>query len=403
MPRSLRRLVVRVASLARPTPVLLLAFAAFAAFASPGALGAQDPAAPAPVTPPVTPPTTPPVVAPAAAQPTQSASPIDDLIARVRTDIDNLEYAEAIRRGNLVFGFARSMRLEQLIALRSAMSAAFYPEEREAQQSDSALKHLVEMVRLKPDVTLSVETRWAGLDSLLELARLRTFAVQMRPSEQDQLVGTDGRGFVDVISSRPARYKLRIRAMPSGTAVLHDTSAIADPRGRLSFRAHDGRAPLLATGQYEVAVTAIDATTGDTVTVTHLAEATGVAPTLVPPPVFDTAQLKTDMARPPRVKMVMASLFFAGATIAIATVARAPDPIGSEFATDGRATFVGVAMIGAAVAGFWLDKGTVSVVNLQANMAARASYRKAVADAEAANKQKIAEYRVTMKIRPEAR
>jgi len=380
MPRSLRRPAVSVASLAR------LAFLALSALAAPGALVAQDPA---PATP------------PPAATPAQSASPIDDLIARVRTDIDNLAYADAIRRGNEVFSFARSMRPDQMMALRSAMAAAFYPEEREAQHSDSALKHLVEMVKMRPDVTLAVEMRWAGLDSLLELARLRTFAVQMRPNEQDALVGTEGRGSVDIISSRPARYKLRIRSLPSGVAVLQDSSVAPDARGRLTFRAHDGRATLISAGQYEVLLTATDATSGDTVVIRHLATATGTAPATVPPPVFDTSLLKTDMAKPPRVKMVMTSIFFAAATIAIATVARAEEPIASEVDTDGRATLVGVAMIGAAVAGFWLDKGTVSVPNLQSNMAVRAAYRKALLDAEAANRQRITEYRASLKIQPQ--
>lgn len=368
MPRPSRRPAVRVALFAR------LALVALAALGAPSALRAQD-----------------------------APSPIDDLIARVRGDVNDLRYADAIRRGNEVFSFATSIRLDQMIALRSAMAAAFYPEEREAQQPDSALRQLVEIVKLKPDAELSVEIRWAGLDSLLLVARSRTFAVQLRPAAEDQLVGTEGRGFVEVISSRPARYRLRLRAIPTGVPVLHDSTLTPDAKGRLSYRAHDGRTALLSAGQYEVLLTATDARTGDTITVRHQATVTGTAPALVPAPVFDTTQLKPDMARPPRVKMVMASLFFAGATFAIASSGRAEEPLASAYSTDGRATFVGISMIGAAIAGFWLDKGTVSVENLQANMAARAAYRKALTDADAENKKRIAEYRVTVKIQPEAR
>lgn len=354
------------------------------------ALRAQETPVPVPTTP-----------APAATTP--APSPTDDLIDRVRASVDDLRYEDAIRRANEVFAFARTMRPDQLIRLRSVLAAAFYPDEREAQQPDSALNQLVEIVRMQPDAMLPVEVRWSGLDSLLEVARARTFAVQLRPAAEQELVGTEGRGFVDVVASRPARYKLRIRALPSGTAVLQDSTVTPEATGRLGFRAHNGRVALLAAGQYEVLLTAIDATTGDTVELRRVAEATGVAPTLVATPVFDTTLLKTDMAKPPRVKMVMTSLFFAGATLAIASVARAEEPIASAYSTDGRATFVSLAMIGAAVAGFWLDKGVVSVENLQSNMAARAAHRKALADAEAENKKRIAEYRVTMKFQPAGR
>jgi hypothetical protein len=101
--------------------------------------------------------------------------------------------------------------------------------------------------------------------------------------------------------------------------------------------------------------------------------------------------------------MVLTSVVFAVATGAIASSARAEEPIKSAFGTDGRATLVSVAMIGAAIGGFWLDKGTVSVPNLQSNMALRAAHLKALTDADAESKRRIATYRVMIQIRPEAR
>jgi hypothetical protein len=338
-----------------------------------------------------------------ATPPAAQASPIDDLIARVRSDVNNLAYADAVRRGNEVFAFARSMRLDQMIALRGIMASAFFPDEVAAQKPDSAMKHLVELVKLQPDVTLPVEIRWPGLDSLLEVARSRTFAVQMRPAQEDQLVGTEGRGTVSVIASRPARYRLRLRALPNGTAVLHDSVTTPASEGRLTFRGHDGKTALISAGQYEVILTAVDVASGDSVVLRHSAEATGTAPTMVPMPVFDTTLLKPDMSRPPRVRTALTSIFFATATFMIASSARAEEPLASEFGTDGRGTFVGIAILGAAVGSFWLDKGVVSVENLQSNMAARAAYRKALADAEAENRKRISEYRVTVKISREAR
>lgn len=334
----------------------------------------------------------------------QGTSPTDDLIARVRADVNDLRYADAIRRGHEVFAFATSMRPAQIIALRSAMAAAFYPDEVAAQQPDSALAQLSAIIRLSPDATLPLEMRSPGLDSLFNVARSRTLAVALRPSAQDSLAGTDTRGSLSVIASRPVRYRLRVTALPSGATVLHDTTVAPDARGQLTFRAHDGRAPLFATGEYEFAVTAVDVVTGDTVTVRHLATATAATPiTAAPMPVLDTTKLLPETAKAPRVKMVLTSVFFAVATGAIASSARAEEPIKSAFGTDGRATLVSVAMIGAAIGGFWLDKGTVSVPNLQSNMALRAAHLKALTDADAESKRRIATYRVMIQIRPEAR
>ncbi len=386
-----RRIAARIARITAP----VLAAGLVCALVLPRVALAQDP-------PPTAPPTTPPTTAPTAA-PAAQASPIDDLIARVRSDVNNLAYADAVRRGNEVFAFARSMRLDQMIALRGIMASAFYPEEQAAQQADSAMKHLVELVKLQPDVALPLEIRWAGLDSLLEVARTRTFAVQMRPSQEDQLVGTEGRGAVSVISSRPARYRLAFRALPNGVPVTHDSVLTPATDGRLTFRAHDGKTALLAAGQYEVILTATDAASSDSVVLRHRADATGAAITMVPMPVFDTTLLKPDMSKPARVRTAVTSIFFATATFMIASSARAEEPLASAFENDGRANLVGLAILGAAVGSYWLDKGVVSVENLQSNMAVRATHRKALADAEAENRKRIAEYRVTVKISREAR
>ncbi|MEX2181756.1 MAG: hypothetical protein WD771_06915 [Gemmatimonadaceae bacterium] len=334
----------------------------------------------------------------------QGTSPTDDLIARVRADVNDLRYADAIRRGHEVFAFAPNMRPAQVIALRATMAAAFYPEELAEQRSDSALAHLSAIIRLAPDATLPVELRWSGLDSLYEVARSRTLAVAVRPAAQDSLVGTDGRAFISVIASRPVRFRLRVAPLPTGASVLHDSTVTPDSRGQLGFRGHDGRTPLFVSGEYEFVVTAVDAVTGDSVTVRHHATATAATPLApVSTPVLDTTKLLPESAKAPRVRMVMTSVFFAAATGAIAAVARAEEPIRSEYKSDGRAILVSVAMIGAAVGGFWLDKGTVSVENLRANMALRAAHLKALTDADAESKQRIAAYKVTVRIQPQAR
>jgi hypothetical protein len=331
------------------------------------------------------------------------ASPLDDLIARVRADVNDLKYPEAIARGREVFAFARTARPAQLIALRHAMAAAFYPEEREAQNADSALAHLRASVRLQPDVQLAAELKWAGLDSLLEVARRTTFAVALRPNTADTLVGPDGRGTISFIASRPARYKLRIRALPNGASMAQDSVMTPTASGRLTYRAHDGRAAMLGAGQYEILVTAYDSASTDSLVIRHDAEATATNIALVPRPMLDTTKLQQEFAKPKRVGLVLTSLLYATSTFMIASAARAEEPILSGFGTDGRSTFVGIAILGAGVGGFWLDKGSVNAEALKANLDLRIAHRTAVQAAEAENRRRIAEYRVTVRIRPEAR
>lgn len=350
------------------------------------------------------------VCAPLAAQDTTSAppltappSPIDELIARVRADVNDLRYADAVRRGHDTFAaFGSQLRPAQVIALRSAMAAAFYPEEAQAQRPDSALAYLTMLVQAQPDVRLPIELRWDGLDSLLGVARTRTFAVVMRPSDSETLIGTDGRGFVEVVSSRPATYRLRITGPMGAPVTLHDSTSTPEERSRLSFRAHDGRSALLSSGTYEFAVTAVDAT-GDSVTVRHRGEVTGSAPQLATLPVFDTTKIVRPTSKPRRVMPMLSTVFFAASTIGIATAARAEEPIRSAFGTDGRATLVAVAMIGAAVGSWWLDRGVHDPEIVKSNIEYRDAFRRQVSEVTAGNRDKVAAYRVTVRIEPEAR
>jgi hypothetical protein len=324
-----------------------------------------------------------------------------DLIDRVKADINDLKYAEAVRRGQEIFSFMSAMTPEQVMELRQVMAAAFYPEEAEAQQRDSALAHLVALVKMDPEARNAADLRWAGLDSLLETARSQTFSVKVRHAEESILIGTDGRGFVDVIATRPARFSLRIMPAAGGPAVLHDTSA-ATARGRLSFRAHDGERPLLVNGQYLLVVTAVDTLSKDSVVTRHRGTATGEAPTLAPLAPFNESVLRQEYTKPPRVRTFFTGIFFAGATYAIATQARAPEPLRSDFGNDGRAMMLSGMMLAATISTIWLDKGVPDRDAIQANLRARDDHRRAMLDAEAENRRRIAAYRVTIRVAPEA-
>ncbi len=326
-----------------------------------------------------------------------------DLIDRVKADINDLKFADAVRRGQEIFAFTSAMTKPQLIELRSVMAAAYFPDEADSQKPDSAMVHLQALIKLDPEAVLPTDVRWPGLDSLFAVARSQTFAVAVKHAEESILIGTDGRGFVDVISTRPAVFYLRIAPLAGGEAVLHD-SATATTRGRLAYRAHDGTKTLLSTGEYNLIVTAIDTVTRDSVMYTNKGTATGEVPVLSPPPTFDEKSLKPESSKPPRVRTAFTGIFYTALTFAIASQGRTIDPaLKSAYGTDSRATMIGVAMIGATAFALWKDKGTPSRENILANARAREDHRRAVTDAEAENRRRIAAYRVSMRVAIEGR
>jgi hypothetical protein len=325
-----------------------------------------------------------------------------DLIDRVRSDLRDQKHAEAVRRGQEIFAFSSAMTPEQLLELRQVMAAAFYPAQAEGQQPDSAMVQLVELVRLDPEATNAPDLKWAGLDSLLELARSRTFSVAARYPDETILVGADGRGFVDVVATRPSRFRLRITSVAAGESVVHD-SATAGKRGRLSFRAHDGARPLIGTGEYRFAIVAVDSATGDSIVVRHRGMATGQVPALAPVAPFREASLRPETVSPPRARTVATGILFAGLTYAFATQARSGEPLRSAYPTDSRAMLLSGVVLAATVSTFWLDKGEPDREAMQANLRARDEHRLKMAEAEVENRRRIAAYRVTIRVTPESR
>lgn len=334
--------------------------------------------------------------------PSEPTSAVRDVIDRMRSDVSDLRYSEAVRRGNELLAFGSDLSPSQRVALRQVMAAAYYPQEVEAQQRDSAIAQLVELVKVAPDARIATELRWPGLDSLLLVARARTFAVLVRYPDESILVGTDGRAFIEVTAARPARYFLRVTPADGGDAVVLD-STIAGTRGRLAFRGHSGRNVLFANGDYDFTVIAIDGASGDSVSFTRRATASAEAPELVRLPRFNTRLLKPEISKPPRVRMAVAGVLFTAFTIAIASEARAEEPLRTAFVTDSRAILVGGAMIGATVASFFLDKGQAIPENIKSNLNARETHRLALADAERENRRRVATYRVTVRMYPEER
>lgn len=332
----------------------------------------------------------------------QQADPVDDLITRVIADVNDLRYADAITRGRELLTFSKTMRPAQEALLRSVLAAAYYPEETDAQQPDSAIAQFAAGIRVQPDLALPIELRWAGLDSLLSVARARTFAIVVSADEQS-LVGPGATAALSVHSSRPARFTLRTSLLGSAVQTPQSSTTAADTHASLSYRAHDGRDLLLAPGEYVATIVAVDPNTGDSTVVTRRVLVEGAPLLIVAPPAFDSTQLRPETSKPPMLRTMLTALAVGTATFIIGSLGGGDDDFGDDFEPDGRSIVVGLAIFGAGASTYWLDKGKADPEAVAANTALRDAHRKAVEDAAAESARRLREYRVTVKFPVEAR
>lgn len=319
-------------------------------------------------------------------------------IAAMREDLRARRYADVIRRGNDLLGSSRTFTLDEQVALWQVMAAAYYPPDVMAQRPDSARLPLDALVRLAPDAQLAPDVRWAGLDSLLERARSGIFAVVARP-QSDYSLTLQEPGYVTVVATRPARFRLTSVSAATGVATVHD-SGVVGRSATLRLRAHDGLRPLLADGDLLLMVTAIDQRTGDSLVVTRRATARESANGTVPliPAFTPPASVRVPAMK--RSTVVLGGLAFAGATVAIAQGARAEEPIRSGFSADERAMFVGGAMLVAAVTSLFIDRGKERPPTAAEVRRARAEHDRRVASALAESRERTAAYRVTVTLDP---
>jgi hypothetical protein len=103
----------------------------------------------------------------------QQTSPVDDVLDRMFSDVNDFRYADAVRRGEEAAAITRAMSRTQQVRYRGLMAAAYYPEESTFQRPEAALRELDALIRLVPDAQLPQELFWRGLDSLLSVSRSR--------------------------------------------------------------------------------------------------------------------------------------------------------------------------------------------------------------------------------------
>ena len=330
---------------------------------------------------------------------TAAISPVNDLIEKANSALNNLKYDEAL-------GFAREalsqrrIRPAQSLVINQLMAAAFYPDPDDGgrnQQADSAIFYLRRAIKQQPDVQLADVYRWAGIDSLFRVTKSLTFAAIARPAAENALIGKDGRAFVEVISTRDAVMYLRTRSVRDGVITTHDSSD-ASTRSRLALRAHDGEVPLFVTGDYEVRIEIRDVRTGQMDTLLFVATAVGAPPAIDRVPIMSPEALKPERAKKSRAKGIAAGLIIGTGTVAMSIFARAKEPIRSAYSADGRAQFVGLVIAAGAIAGGVFDRGMPLPGNVAANVLARAEHTRAVTLVQDANRKRVAEYRVTLRI-----
>ncbi len=324
----------------------------------------------------------------------------DGALAEIREHVLLEQYDQAIRRANEVLGAARPMSLGQRVRLWQLMAAAYYPPDPAAQKRDSALLQIDALVRVAPDASLPADVSWPGLDTLLQKARAFVFSVASRPPPEIALRGTSEPGFITVVASRPTRFRLTTVSRATGVAVVQDTTGPVT-EAQLRLRAHDGRVPLFESGDYRIVITARDGRTADSTVIVHEAVATASAlPGPVRVPRFEPPTTTTrSTARTGRTLAL--GIGFAGATFAIASQARPDGAIRSGFGTDSRALVVGAAMVGAAVAALFLDKEERRPADAAAIERARRDYDRRAARAAAQSRERLADYRVVLRIEPE--
>ncbi len=324
-------------------------------------------------------------------------SPTEVLLVQLRELVDGFEYTGAVQLGAASADLISRMRKDQLEMYLTLTAAAYFPPDADSLQNrDLALQNLQALVRLRPDARIPVELSWDGLDALLDFAATQVFSVVVRPEPYYDLSGSDERGFVTVVASRPTDFRLVSVANGRTEEVVQD-SVRTGSSAVMGFRVHDGVRRLLLPGANEFLIIARDVATSDSTVLRVPAMVTGESPPSLPSPVFDSTVLLPVRKPPNRASTIRTGVFFAVLTGAIAVAARAEEPLRSSFTVDARAIGVSVAFIGAAITAAVRDTGRPTPQNVVANERLHAEHARIVAESAAENQRRSLQYRATIR------
>jgi hypothetical protein len=330
-------------------------------------------------------------VPPSAPVHAQATDRFAQLLSTAKTAFDDLEYQRAISACRLALqqsGVTREQRLEVL----KVMAAAQFPNDPDAYRPDSAKVTLRTIVKADLDATFPRGLGWRGLDSLLREVKSTVLSVALAPVAEQKAQGGDGAWTIPFRSTMDAEW--RLVAVRNGTSVPLATASGAS--GVLTVPALKDRAPLLASGDWALVVTARTAADSETVNFTGTF-ATDVE-RFVPLPTFDSAQVKPEIAAPIKGRAVLYGLLLGGATAAFANGVRAEDPVRSAYSADGRAMGVAAGLAVGATLAMVLDKGRPLPANAEFNAAMRREYERQLAEATAENDRRLSAAVTTVRI-----
>lgn len=343
------------------------------------------------------------VVAPLRAQAQQQGSPIDDLLKRAQDAYNDLNFPRADSLARQVLALGRTITVAQRTRALTVIAAAAYPDDPPAQRRSVALATLRQIVRTNLGLKLPQELTWPGLDSLVDEAKRTTFGLEVSGDTQQVVAGPNGMAQLRVRGSRPGKFLLTIMPTSGEAAAVVDSTAVG-MTGEFRFSAMRAERPIFSTGGYSIIVTGIDSVSHDTVTVRYTANVE--APALefvVVPTKMDSSKLLPERTRRFGAKSILPAVLVGGVTFALASTLHPPGNIQTEAGADSKgAAMAGVVALSTIAAGY-LDRGRSIPANIAANKAYGAAFQKSIADAQAENRRRIAEYKTTLHLDLEVR
>ncbi|MEX2178398.1 MAG: hypothetical protein WD801_06790 [Gemmatimonadaceae bacterium] len=337
-------------------------------------------------------------VAPVGAQVRQQGSPIDDLLDRSNNAYNDLEYSRADTLARQVLALGSSITVAQRTRALTLVAAAAYPDDPPAQRRAASLEAIRRIVRSNLAFSMPQELTWPGLTALVEEAKRTTFGMEVNADSLQVAVGVDGRATIRARSSRPGRFQLTI-GQEGGSTLVRD-SATTGPDNAVEFRIPVMRneRPLFSSARYDVTITGIDAAAPDTVVTRYAVTADA------PPLAFADVNMKMDSSkllaeRTGRFgyKSVLPALLVGGAAFALSSTLRAEGNIATEVGADSKGMAVGGALALTTIVAGFMDRGRQIPANIAANKAYGEAFQKSIADAEAENRRRVAEYRTTLR------
>ena len=315
---------------------------------------------------------------------------------------NDLQYSRADSIAHQVLGIPRISSTQRTNA-QLVIAAAAYPEEASAQRRSVALAMLKQIVRANLNLKIPQELAWAGLDSLVDEAKLTTFALEVTATPEQTTVGPDGMAKLSVRSNKPGIFRLMIvPAADSGASIVDSIGPVTT--GEISFRTMRDEKPLLATGDYSVIIVGYDPVDHDSVTVQYTMTADAPALTFATLPTkMDSSKLLKERSGRAGAKSIFPALLVGGAAFILSSSVRGAGNIATQVATDSKGVAVGgVLMLSTIIAGF-TDHGRVIPANIAANKATGEAFQKSIIDAQAENRRRIAEYKTVLTFNMEQR